>query len=47
MQAMKERDDELPLSGFIQLDDAYWAASKKENEAELPVIKALLLLLSS
>ena len=24
MQAMKERDDEHPLSGFIQLDDAYW-----------------------
>lgn len=24
MQAMKERDDELPLTGFIQLDDAYW-----------------------
>lgn len=24
MQAMKERDDETPLKGFIQLDDAYW-----------------------
>lgn len=24
MQAMKERDDEAPLSGIIQLDDAYW-----------------------
>ena len=24
MQAMKERDDEHPLTGFIQLDDAYW-----------------------
>ena len=29
MQAMKERDDELPLSGFIQLDDAYWGGVKK------------------
>lgn len=26
MQAMKERDDKQPLEGFIQLDDAYWAA---------------------
>ena len=26
---MKERDDELPLSGFIQLDDAYWGGVKK------------------
>ncbi len=24
MQAMKSRDDELPISGFVQLDDAYW-----------------------
>ena len=24
MQAMKEQDDEAPLSGIIQLDDAYW-----------------------
>ena len=24
MQAMKERDDEVQLSGIIQLDDAYW-----------------------
>lgn len=24
MQAMKERDDETPLSGFVQLDDVYW-----------------------
>ena len=24
MQAMKERDDETPLSGYIQLDDVYW-----------------------
>lgn len=26
---MKERDDELPLSGFIQLDDAYWGGVKR------------------
>lgn len=24
MQVMKERDDSKPLSGFIQMDDAYW-----------------------
>ena len=42
MQSMKERDDELPLSGFIQLDDAYWGGVKKENAAEEPAIKAPL-----
>ncbi len=24
MQVMKERDDDKPLSGIIQLDDVYW-----------------------
>ncbi len=24
MQVMKERDDSKPLSGIIQIDDAYW-----------------------
>ena len=28
MQAMKERDDEVPLSGIIQLDDAYWGGAR-------------------
>lgn len=28
MQAMKERDDEHPLTGFIQLDDAYWGGAR-------------------
>ncbi len=29
MQAMKERDDENPLYGFIQLDDVYWGGVKR------------------
>lgn len=29
MQAMKERDDEIPLTGFIQLDDAYWGGVRR------------------
>ncbi|WP_323840930.1 IS1595 family transposase, partial [Photorhabdus africana] len=28
MKAMKERDDEKPLGGFIQLDDAYWGGAQ-------------------
>ncbi|MFT5807411.1 MAG: hypothetical protein ACI9LG_001702 [Moritella dasanensis] len=24
MQAMKERDDEIPLVDYVQIDDAYW-----------------------
>jgi len=28
MQAMKERDDEVRLSGIIQLDDAYWGGAR-------------------
>jgi hypothetical protein len=27
LQVMKERDDKKPLSGIIQLDDAYWAGN--------------------
>jgi transposase-like protein len=29
LQVMKERDDTKPLSGFIQLDDAYWGAERR------------------
>jgi len=24
MQAMKERDDETPLDGYVELDEVYW-----------------------
>ena len=29
MQAMKERDDSKPLSGFIQIDDVYWGGEQR------------------
>ncbi len=29
MQAMKERDDEIPLNGYIQLDDVYWGGVQR------------------
>ena len=29
MQAMKERDDSQPLSGQLQLDDAYWGGERR------------------
>lgn len=29
MQAMKERDDETPLNGYIQLDDVYWGGVQR------------------
>ena len=29
MQVMKERDDRKPLSGMIQLDDAYWGGERR------------------
>ncbi len=29
MQAMKERDDESPLGGYIQIDDAYWGGVQR------------------
>jgi len=43
MQAMKTSNDEHQLFGFVQLDDAYWAASKRETEVVVQVIKVLLL----
>lgn len=36
MQAMKERDAQTPLSGFVQIDDVYWGGEQrggKEDEA--------------
>ena len=29
MQAMKERDDKKPLSGFVQIDDVYWGGEQR------------------
>lgn len=29
MQAMKERDDETPLDGYVQIDDAYWGGVRR------------------
>lgn len=29
MQVMKERDDSQPLTGIIQLDDAYWEGERR------------------
>jgi len=29
MQAMKERDDESPLGGYVQMDDVYWGGVKR------------------
>lgn len=29
MQVMKERDDQQPLAGIIQLDDAYWGGERR------------------
>lgn len=31
-QAMKERDDSRLLTGFIQLDDAYWGGKKRDGK---------------
>lgn len=33
MQTMKERDDQKPLAGIIQLDDAYWGGGGTERSA--------------
>lgn len=47
MQAMKERDDEHPLTGFIQLDDAYWGGARsgkpgrRENAPLLPLFPSV------
>ena len=32
MQAMKERDDQQPLDGYIQLDDAYWGGVRRGSK---------------
>ncbi|EGQ9107936.1 IS1595 family transposase [Vibrio parahaemolyticus] len=32
MQAMKERDDRVPLDGYIQLDDAYWGGVRRGSK---------------
>jgi hypothetical protein len=46
LQVMKERDDSLPLSGFIQLDDAYWGGEGhggkrgRGAEAKTPFVAA-------
>ena len=29
MQAMKERDDEIPLVDYVQIDDAYWVGVRR------------------
>jgi hypothetical protein len=29
MQAIKERDDKQPLSGFVQIDDVYWGGEQR------------------
>ncbi len=31
-QTMKERDDNLPLSGLILMDDAYWGGKKRDGK---------------
>ena len=31
MQVMKERDDTRPLGGWVQLDDAYWGAPRRQT----------------
>lgn len=32
MQTMKERDDAKPLSGLVQLDDAYWGGQRRGSK---------------
>ncbi len=39
MQVMKERDDSKPLSGIIQIDDAYWGVVSTEAAPEVVVQK--------
>jgi len=29
MQAMKERDDEIPFVDYVQIDDAYWGGVRR------------------
>ncbi len=32
MQVIKERDDSQPLTGIIQLDDAYWGGERRGGQ---------------
>jgi hypothetical protein len=47
LQVMKERDDKKPLSGIIQLDDAYWGRERHGGkrgrgvEAKTPFVAAV------
>lgn len=49
MQAMKERDDSKPLTGFIQLDDVYWGGERhggksgRGSENKTPFLAAVSL----
>lgn len=46
-QAMKDRDDDKPLSGIVLMDDAYWGGKKKDGRrgrgatGKMPFIAAL------
>lgn len=46
-QAMKERDDEHPLSGLLLMDDAYWGGKKRDGKrgrgasGKMPFVAAL------
>jgi len=46
-QVMKERDDEKPLKGWIQLDDAYWGGERhggkrgRGSEGKIPFVAAV------
>ena len=47
MQVMKERDDDKPLSGMIQLDDVYWGGEQhggsrgRGSENKTPFVAAV------
>ncbi len=40
MQAMKERDDEIPLSEYVQIDDAYWGGAEVLEGEEQKAIRS-------
>lgn len=46
-QVMKERDDEQPLEGWVQMDDAYWGGERhggkrgRGSEGKLPFVAAV------
>jgi hypothetical protein len=46
-QAMKERDDSLPLDGLVLMDDAYWGGKKRDGKrgrgasGKMPFVVAL------